>query len=296
MKTLLAAVLLAAAGAAPAPSPSPAAPLSLDAAPSRYASYGGFPIHYKSIGSGPDAVVFIHGLSCDLTSWRFQVPALAGRTRIVLVDLPGHGKSDRSGGLTYSLQSHAMAVDAVLRDAGVRRAVLVGHSMGTPVARAFYRLFPGRVAALVAVDGALKAMMTDAAAIENFVAPYRGPDFAARMEKFADSMLPAPGAAAWREDIRRGMLSTPQAVVVRSMEGMLDPAAWKDDAIRVPLLCVVAKNAFWSPEYEAYVRALGPDVEYRVLEGTGHFLMLEKPDAFNAILREFLAKHRLLPS
>lgn len=299
MKNLLAGALLAAAllsvGAGERPAAAP--PASLESAPSRFASYGGYRVHYKSLGTGASALVFVHGLTCDLTSWRFQVPAFAGRSRLVLIDLPGHGQSDKSERLDYSMRFDALALETVLRETGVGRAVLVGHSMGTPVIREFYRMYPQRTAALVAVDGALRAMITDPAAIEKFIAPYRGPEFASRLEKFADSMLPAPaGAPAWRGEVRQTMLSTPQAVLVRSMEGMFDPAAWKDDVVRVPLLAVVAKSPFWSADYESYVRALGPDVDYRVVDGTGHFLMLEKPAAFNAILSDFLTRRGLARS
>lgn len=279
---------------APVPTPTPAA--SLSSASSRFASYGGYPVHYKTIGSGRTAIVFVHGLAADLSAWRYQVPVFAGRSRLVLLDLPGHGESDKSGRFDYSIRFHALALEAVLRDAGVDRAVLVGHSMGTPVIREFYRMYPARVSALVAVDGSLKAMTTDPAAVEKFVGPYRGPDFHARLEKFADSVLATPSASsppAWQSDLRKTMLATPQPVFVRSFEGMFDPTVWKEERIAVPLLAVVAKNPFWDATYEAYVRALGPDVEYRVIEGSGHFLMLEKPDAFNHILLEFLSRRGL---
>jgi pimeloyl-ACP methyl ester carboxylesterase len=285
-------------GARPqAASPGSPAAGSLEAAPSRFASYGGYRVHYKSLGAGRDAVVFVHGLGSDLSVWRYQVPTLAPRSRVVLLDLPGHGRSDRPEQLEYSIRFHALALETVLREAGVSRAVLIGHSMGVAVIREFYRMYPGRTSALVAVDGALRAPVTDPAEIEKLVAPYRGPDFSARLERFADSMLPsasASSAPAWRDDLRRRILATPQPVLVRSMEGMLDPAVWKNDRVSVPLLSVVARNPFWSADYESYVRALGPDVDYRVVDAS-HFLMLEEPDLFNRILVEFLSKRGLLP-
>lgn len=291
----LAALSLATAIARP-PSPTPPPAVSLSSAPSRSASYGGYRVHYKSFGSGRTAIVFVHGLGSDLSAWRYQAPAFAGRFRLVLLDLPGHGESDKSGQLDYSIRFHALALESVIRDAGVDRAVLVGHSMGTPVIREFYRMYPGRVSALVAVDGSLRQMVADPAAVEKFVGPYRGAEYPARLERFADSVLATPStssAPAWRNDLRRAILATPQPVFVRSFEGLFDPAIWKDDRIAVPLLVVVARNPFWSPEYETYVRALGPDVEYRVIENSGHFLMLEKADDFNRILLEFLSRRGL---
>ena len=74
----------------------------------------------------------------------------------------------------------------------------------------------------------------------------------------------------------------------------LDPhwpqAGWLD----VPLLCVLAKSPFWSDDYEAFVRKLAPRVEYRVLDGVGHFLMMEKPKEFNDAVIAFLDKNALL--
>lgn len=105
---------------------------------SKYASLDGARIHYQSYGKGSEALVLIHGWSCNVDHWRDQIPELSKRNRVIAIDLPGHGQSDKPQ-LAYTMDLYARAVDAVMRDAGVKRAVLVGHSMGTPVARQFYR-------------------------------------------------------------------------------------------------------------------------------------------------------------
>ncbi len=63
-------------------------------APSRFAKLDGTRIHYQSYGTGKQAVVFIHGWTCDLTFWRLQAPVYEKR-RSLLIDLPGHGLSDK---------------------------------------------------------------------------------------------------------------------------------------------------------------------------------------------------------
>jgi pimeloyl-ACP methyl ester carboxylesterase len=108
---------------------------------SSFAALDGFRVHYKCFGKGKTAVVFIHGSSCDMSYWRFQVPAFADKARVVLIDLPGHGKSDKPD-LPYSMGFFARAIDAVLTEEAVDKAVLVGHSLGTPVVREFWRLYP----------------------------------------------------------------------------------------------------------------------------------------------------------
>ena len=122
---------------------------SLDQLPSRFAPYQGVRVYYKSLGSGSSAVVFVHGWSCDMSVWRGQIPAVEGRIRALFVDLPGFGRSDKPD-VSYTMDYLAGAVDAVMQAAGVDRAVLVGHSMGTPVIRQYDRKYHAKVAALVA--------------------------------------------------------------------------------------------------------------------------------------------------
>ena len=88
--------------------------------------------------------------------------------RMLFVDLPGYGKSDKPK-MDYTMDVFAQAVDAVLRDAGVERAVLAGHSMGTPVVLQFYRLYPAKTKALVFVDGPLRPFLKDATAANTIV-------------------------------------------------------------------------------------------------------------------------------
>jgi pimeloyl-ACP methyl ester carboxylesterase len=267
--------------------PAAEAPAALTEAPVRFAAVDGHRVAYRSAGSGEPAIVFVHGWTCDMTSWSQQFPFFARTHRVLAVDLPGHGLSDKPE-IVYSMDLFARAVDAVLKDAGVSRAVLVGHSMGTPVVRQFSRLFPAKTVALVAVDGPLKPYSTDPAVAERFVAPFAGANGREARAKMADSML-AGVDAGLADPAKAVMLATPVDVVVSAGRAMFDPAIWKEDPIRVPLLVVLAKSPFWSDDYEAYVRRLAPGVRYEVLDGVSHFLMLQKPDAFNALLAAFLA-------
>src|SRR5207247_269597 len=153
----------------------------------RYASLDGARVYYKSYGKGNEALVLIHGWSCNIDYWRDQIPDFAKRNRLIAIDLPGHGQSDKPE-IAYTMDLFARAVDAVLRDAGVERAVLAGHSMGTPIARQFYRKYPKKTLGLVAVDGALRTMFPPAQA-EQLVARFNVPDFNEAIGRFVDGLF-----------------------------------------------------------------------------------------------------------
>ena len=123
--------------------------------PATAATVDGLKIHSAVTGQGKQTVIFIHGWTCDSSSWQSQVPEFARKYRVVTVDLPGHGKSGSPADGKFSMDLFARAVEAVREEVKADKVVLVGHSMGAPVIRQYARLYPQHVAALVAVDGPL---------------------------------------------------------------------------------------------------------------------------------------------
>ena len=292
--TTIAASLLLIAGCASPPTSSKSES-SHAAGQSHFASFGTNKVYYFTVGKGAQTVVFIHGWSCDGGFWREQIPALTDKARLILIDLPGHGQSDKPR-TDYTLDFFAQAVLAVMRDASVQRATLVGHSMGAPVICRVYAQAPEKVAALVAVDGLLRRPTMTPEQVEQFVGPYRTPEYREHATKFVKSMFPNPGTEAVRDSVLTEMLATPQHVMRSAMEGMFNPDQpdWDPKKLNVPVLVINAKNPMWTADYEAYVRALSSQSDYRTLDGVGHFLMLEKPDEFNAALTEMLHKFSLI--
>lgn len=265
----------------------------LDKAPSKFAKSGDLKVHYKSLGEGNTAVVFIHGWCCDHSVWSAQAAALNGKVRMLFIDLPGYGKSDKPK-IDYTMELFAKAIDAVLRDAGVEQAVLVGHSMGTPVVRQFYRLHPGTTKALVFVDGALKPFTKDPAEIEKFLSRYKEETFKDTAARFLAGMFPPNAPAAVRDHIEQLVNGTSPQVAISSMRGMMDLKAWKEDPIKVPALALMAKSPFWNDDYKAFVKKLVPDLDYLEFEGVGHFLFMEKPKEINEALTGFLKKQGMV--
>lgn len=259
----------------------------------KFAKLDGMRVHYQSSGEGTEALVFVHGWSCNLDFWKANLPAFVGTSRVIAIDLPGHGQSDKPE-ITYSIDLFARAIDAVLTESGVEWATLIGHSMGTPVIRQFYRKYPKKTRALVIVDGALKPFGTRES-MEPMIAQFRSPDFRKAIEGFVGFLSQSMKSQQLLDQIKSSMLATPQHVVVGAMEAMLDPSIWGDDKISVPVLAIMAKNdQAWTPEYEKYVRNLAPGIEYSVWDGVSHFLMMDEPEKFNSALTAFLKNNKLV--
>lgn len=243
-------------------------------------------------GAADDAIVLVHGWSCDVRTWHEQIPAFARHARVLAVDLPGHGRSDKPH-VDYTMDLAAGAIAAAMDDAGVRRAVLIGHSNGTPVTRQFFRHHPERTLGIVVVDGALKPTFEDVSQAEQILAALDGEGRESFIGGFVDSMA-ATMTAADRAAIRAMMLETPAHVQRSVFEGAIDPTIWGDDPIPVPVLAVMAESPFWTDEYRAYVQDLAPDLDYRTWTGAGHFVHMERPEEFNALVLDWMRREDLL--
>lgn len=251
----------------------------------------GAKVHYTNYGAGETALVLVHGWACDETFWAGQAPELGAKFHVITIDLPGHGQSDKPR-IAYTMELYARAIDAVLADAKVKTAVLIGHSNGAPVIRQFYRKYPAKTRALVIVDGGLRPL-GNKEAMQKFIEGLKGPKYAENVGGLIDNMTSRIQDAALREKIKATMLKTPEQVAIPEFEATLDDALWKPDPINVPVLMILAKQPLWSAEYEQFARGLVPDLDYQVWENVSHFIMMEQPARFNRALVEFLEKRNL---
>jgi pimeloyl-ACP methyl ester carboxylesterase len=210
---------------------------------------------------------------------------------VIALDLPGHGQSDKPQ-LAYTMDYFAAAVDAVMKDAKVEKAVLLGHSMGTPVVRQFFRKYPQKTLAIVIVDGGLRPF-GDKAMRDVFVNMFRTPAYKEAGTQMFAQMMPVASAEE-KEKALASFRNTPQHVLVSAMEGMNQEALYGTDQIKVPVLAILAKSPVWPADTEQFLRSLAPDLEFIMLEGVDHFLHQEKQKEFNDAVIAFVDKKKLL--
>lgn len=265
--------------------------VALALSPAAAASVDGLKLHSSSAGKGSAALIFVHGWTCDDSSWSAQVPEFAKKYRVLTLDLPGHGTSAVPTQDKFSIGLFARAVEAVRAEAGVDRVVLVGHSMGAPVIREYARLFPQHVAGLVAVDGPLD-MRGFGEARDGRGAltppPMTGPQGRKQREQMIKGMFTPQTAKPLQDYILKMMLSAPEATAAGAMGAMFDPKMNRTAVIKAPSMAVYASTNT-IPDL-ATMRQVVPELEATQVAGTGHFVMMEKPLEFNAILTGFLQR------
>ena len=116
----------------------------------QYVVVHGYRRAYRRLGSGP-ALLLIHGLACDSTTWDAVIAPLAERFTIIAPDLLGHGASDKPNA-DYSLGGYANGMRDLLTVLGIDRVTVVGHSFGGGVAMQFAYQFPERTERIVLIS------------------------------------------------------------------------------------------------------------------------------------------------
>ncbi|MCB2227632.1 MAG: alpha/beta hydrolase [Desulfarculaceae bacterium] len=259
-----------------------------------YAELDGHKVFYTDQGKGQPALVLIHGWICNHQFYKDMVPGLAAKHRVIALDLIGHGKS-AAPQVAYTQEYLARSVLAVMDKAGIKNAVLIGHSMGAALARRIALEHPARVRALVSLDGALGQPPQDPKAREQwiaqaqaFAAQFQGPDGQSKVGPFFDAMQDPATPPALRQWIKDQAMATPWHVGRSSMKHFVDPANWDGKALGIPALIIAVPSQFLPPDWEAQMRALFPHLSYHTISGVGHFLMLEKAAEVNALILGFV--------
>ncbi len=247
-------------------------------------------VRYLTEGQGPLTMVLVHGWTCSAAFWRLQTTDFARLYKVISIDLPGHGKSDKPADLQYSVPLFAQAIDAVMRDAHVTKAIIAGHSMGVPVAAQAIVDHPERFVGFIAVDGAVwRPRAPDAKPRASTFAQRLRSDYIGVASANVEGMFATATPEELREEIRERMLLTPPYVAASASENLSESDVWTHVPLALPTLVVVGgkqRNDDRRALYEEYF----PNLRFELWEEAGHFLMMEQPARFNQSVMEFVFK------
>lgn len=250
-------------------------------------SADGVRIAYADLGKGSPAIVFVHGWTNNKSIWDRQMSHFSGKYRAVAVDLAGSGGSSDNRG-QWTMAAFAEDVVAVIRKLGLKKAVLVGFSMGAPVILETAKRVPERLVGLVIVDdlqdierkyppevvAQYEAAMLDVVrnpTLEKLVTfGFFKKDPEASFQKVL-AMLKGGSTTGWEASFR-DIFRWVNEDCLGSVQGL-----------RVP---VVSINSDIEPTNVEAFRKYVPAYKARIITGVGHVLMWDAPEEFNRLLEE----------
>jgi len=239
-------------------------------------------------GEGP-TMLYVHGSGGAHQGWVRQYAPDGPAHPAVALDLSGHGNSVDFDGVPHDDPLHAYARDVVAVADAVDADVLVGNSMGGAVALRVALDFDFALDALV-LAGTGAALPVDDDLLDLFAS-----DFDAAIDRLhGEDVLFHDADERTLARSRETMRAAGQDVVHRDFAACdgFDVRERLGD-VDVPALAIVGEHdRLTPPAYHRELTAEIPDCRYRELDGAAHLAMLERSDAFNAALAEFLAEIR----
>lgn len=248
--------------------------------------------HHMERGAGP-AVVFLHGIGGDGTSWLPELEALSGRCRAVAWDMPGYAGSPALPEMTFP--ALAVALKDLLGKLGIERAHLIGHSIGGMVALEFAARYPERVESLVLYATSPAFGKADGDWQRDFLKARLAPlDAGKRMADLAPAIVESlVGDDPDADGIARAtaaMGRVPEEAYRAAMQCLV--TFDRRDAlagIAAPVLVLAGERDDNAPA-AMMERTAGkiPGARFQAIPGAGHLAHFEQPEAFRAALDAFL--------
>ena len=248
----------------------------------------GTEIRFEVHGEGEPTLALVHGWALDRHLWDGLVSGLAARHRVITLDLPGHGDSGPRA--SWSIAAYGQDVKAVVEAVGATQVVLVGHSMGGLVSLEAARRMPDVLKGLVLVDILLDAEEKTPPEQVEEMAKQLTADYGTVTTHMANEYLFGPGTPApVRERVLGHALGMEPAVSVALLREVwtYDPLPALREIKKAPIRAVSADKFPTNLEVN---RRFMPGYDTVIVEGTAHYLMLEKPDRFARALDDALAQ------
>jgi pimeloyl-ACP methyl ester carboxylesterase len=240
-------------------------------------------IYVDDGGQGGIPVLFVHSFGGSTKHWANQLEHLRPGRRAIAFDLRGHGQSAASASYDYSVESLMNDIAAVADSLKLDRFVLVGHSMGGSAAIDYAGKYPGRVAGFLIMGTPGK---TPAEQSKPIIASLESAGYDTVMENYMKQLLTnaAPATDKLERDGMRGLSKEASLSIIKAVF-MYDPLP----ALRNypgPKLIV---SATAEDQPNSLHKSL-PQIPFKTVKGTSHWIQLDKPEEFNRILDDFLSK------
>lgn len=261
----------------------------------------GLDLHYLTAGSGP-AVLLLHGWPTSSFLWRKTIAPIAAGNRVLALDLPGFGRSDKPLDASYSFRFHERMLEGFLDAVGAPDVGLVVHDLGGPIGLYWGLRHQARVRRLALLNTVVYPRPSWA--VVAFVAAARIP--------LVRSLLASPEGLAWAMRVGLSDPSHATPEVIRAVQEPFESMEAREvllksaHSLHISGMIEIAKRL---PSFDKPVRILYgredrilpdvartmarvardlPQAETTVLDGCGHFLQEERGEEIGRLLAEFL--------
>jgi len=250
-------------------------------------SFDGVNVNFDNKGTGEPTIILVHGWSNTRSIWEAQVSHFSKNYRVIAVDLPGFGKSGNNRS-EWTIASYGEDISTIIKQLKLKKVVLVGFSLGAPIAIETAKKIPNSVIGVVLVDNLQE--------VESQVPP--------PMAKYLDSMMmDLVNNPTKKKIVAGGFIKKNIDSSFHKIESFLKGAShigwreslagyikWQNEdcinsikAVKAPIIAINSDQNYTNVES---FRKYAPEFKAKIVKDVGHVIMWDKTEEFNRLLEE----------
>ena len=249
-------------------------------------------IAYNQYGNGDTTLLFVHGWCINKEYWDEQVRYFSDKYRVVALDLPGFGKSDKNRS-EWTFEEYAEDINEFIKDQQLKNVILIGHSMSGDILLLMDTKYPASVIGIVGIDNlkkpGVKFSDEENREIEGFF-KMMDSSFSGTVDLYTRNNLFPPSAdTAIVNRVVNDFKMNDSAIAIKVLRSLMDISQKERDMMQQlshKLYLINSDGDFTHIDsLKKYCKA-SADVVY--VSGTGHYPMIEKPSEFNSAVEKVI--------
>lgn len=258
-------------------------------------------LHYLEMGAG-EPILLLHGWPTSAYLWRNLIPTLAEKNRVIALDLPGFGRSDKRLGDSFSFNFQEKMIDGFLQQMGIEQVNLAVHDLGGPLGLFWAVKHPEKVLRITFLNTLvypefswavkLFGLSTVLPLVKNWMSSPRGIRAAMRLGVVHKEQLSKTDIEQYQrpfqsKEARKVLLKTVQRLSIKAYHQI----ASELPNFKIPIQLIYGKEDRILPDIEKTMTRLQqdlPQAELTVLDDCGHFLQEDKPTEIAQLMSRFL--------
>ena len=251
-------------------------------------------ISYNQYGNGDTTLLFVHGWCINKEYWDNQVKYFSDKYKVVTVDLPGFGNSDKTRN-EWTFENYAEDINEFIKTQNLKNVILIGHSMSGDILLLMDTKYPASLIGIVGIDNLKRPVEQfsdeENREIEGFF-KMMDSSFSGTVELYTrNNLFPASADTAMVNRVVNDFKRNDSVIAIKVLRSLFDISQKEKDMMqRLSHKLYLVNSDADTTQIDSLKKYCKASAEVFFVNGTGHYPMIEKPAEFNASLQQVINK------
>ena len=249
-------------------------------------------IAYNEYGNGDTTLLFVHGWCINKEYWVAQTKHFSDRYKVVTLDLPGFGNSDKNRS-EWTFEEYAEDINEFIKTENLKNVILIGHSMSGDILLLMDTKYPASVIGIVGIDNlkkpGVKFSDDENRQIEGFF-KMMDSSFSGTIDLYTkNNLFPPSSDTSIVNRVINDFKMNDSAIAIKVLRSLFDISQKERDMMQQLKHTLYLVNSVGdSTHIDSLKKYCKASAEVVYIHGTGHYPMIEKPGEFNTALEKVI--------